>query len=820
MAPDAEPFAYVELTDWEDTSPRTRYERTRERRRQHRQSNPSGGNFRSPSVHFLHPSAHEDADEGNEPLIDSPRSHAESEFESAPGVSKDAPVGPAPRAVDTAYRGFDGGRATEPGSPLGRSRTLLQRLASLKPARLDPRRDRYFALESPERDHDVPSVDLSSLEGRGYFQHDAGAQGDNPKSLGSGVVVGKEVHAGVDDSVSNTDISVKLDPAAGQVARSATIRKYGQKLAQDTNTIVSVREAAPVDLTSLAGGSPAGIDSPKPKVPGDVANLSYFYPADPEQPNWKPFPMRALYIIMLAIVSLGLAGVQEYLYQKSKTLEKNTSGLIRYNRLSEISVTEFFAWKYLPTIVMVAYGVLWQVTDYDVKRLEPYYQLSQPTGNTAAKSLNLDYVTLWAYFVPFKAIKNRHWAVLVSSVGNILATTAAPSVQNPSIAAIKNPNCKDGADCGDKFRYLVRIQPIWSRLVSACLVVVAIIAIILLFQLRRKSGLLSDPRGVAGIASMATKSHILTDFRGMDESLHDEIHEKLRHRRYILYKSTIWQGEYIKKTTDPDETDTNTKPTNPHPIILRKTSLVAFIIFLIICLPFVPAISFTDLGGIFHDLPWLPILIATLIKQLWATLEFAVKMMEPFHTLSLGNARPDLTLTLDYQGVPYGILPCKALLKKHYLVSLIGACSILGDTLTVTFSSLSLAPETETINSFYASSSLSIGILIILIISATIVFIRRSRRPFMPRQPATIASVLAFIHQSRMLDDFVGTERYTHAQMEELLTRIGKRYGLGWFRGRDARPHCAIDQEPMLSRYVHGVSYVRAQAPWEENVGV
>jgi hypothetical protein len=633
--------------------------------------------------------------------------------------------------------------------------------------------------------------------------------------------VGKEVQASFDNAHSNADINLKLDPAADRLTRSATIRKYGQKLAQDTNAIVTVREA-PVDLTSLEGPSADPLESQKPKeVPTDLADMSYFYPPDPEQPNWKPFPMRPLYIIMLAIVSLSLAGVQEYLCQRSKPLAQGPGGLFQYDSPSDISTAVFFCWKYLPTIVMVSYGVLWQITDYDVKRLEPYYQLSQPTGSTADKGLNLDYVTLWAYFVPVKAIKNRHWAVLVSSIGTILATTAAPSVQNPSTMAVENPDCKDAADCGEESKYILRIHPIWSRLVTACLIVVAIIAVILLFQLRRKSGLLSDPRGVAGIASMATKSHILTDFHGMDECIHDEIHEKLRHRRYILYRSTIWQGECIKPTTKKDRADPSTsKPQNPHPMILRKISLLAFVAFMAVCLAFIPAISYTDLNTITNTLPWLAILVATLIKQLWATLEFAVKMIEPFHTLSLGDARPDLTLTLDYQGVPYGLLPFKAALKGHYLVALIGVGSMLADILTVTFSSLSLAADSETESSFYASSALSIAILALLIAAALAVLLTRSRTPCMPRQPATIASVLAFIHQSRMLDDFVGTERFSHAQMENFLARIGKRYALGWFRGRDGRPHCAIDQEPLLSRYVHGVSYVWAQAPWEENVGL
>jgi len=74
-----------------------------------------------------------------------------------------------------------------------------------------------------------------------------------------------------------------------------------------------------------------------------------------------------------------LAGVQEYLYQRSRELEKREKGLIGYNTVGEIPIILFFCWKYLPTIVMVSYGVLWQITDYEVKRLEAILPLSQPS---------------------------------------------------------------------------------------------------------------------------------------------------------------------------------------------------------------------------------------------------------------------------------------------------------------------------------------------------------------------------------------------------------------------------------------------------------
>ncbi|RLL94368.1 hypothetical protein CFD26_103372 [Aspergillus turcosus] len=729
------------------------------------------------------------------------------------------------RTVDTVYRGHGHRHRSVQLSSKARPNSILQRLSSLRSPSLrgafTPRRERFSVLHELDElpNEEVYQVDISFLEGPSshFYQSNAGLPTPKdeplPSASESRPVISGEASA-PDSLAPVSHLNVPSDPH-GDLSRSASLRQYGQRLAEKTNMIVSVRDVSPaVDLSSLEGTT-AQLSGPT-RDGTNLAHRSFYFPTDPEQPDWKPFSLKSYYIAMLIVVSLMLAGVQEYLCQKSKQWEKEGRGFVVFNSVAEMPTVEFFCWKYLPTIVMVSYGVLWQIADYEVKRLEPYYQLSQPTGNTAAKSLSLDYVTLWSYTVPIKAVKYRHWAVFVSSIGTILATTAAPSLQSPSINSVENPECRNShKPACDGIRYFLRIDPVWSRLVTACLITVALLALVLLVQLRRKSGLLSDPRGVAGIAAMATKSHILRDFDGMDEALHDDIHAKLRHRRYILYKSTIWQGEYTHHA--PPKTHTQTQTQNPHPIILRPIPLMSFMIAMAIFLPFIPAIAYTPLETIAHSTPWLPILIGTTIKQLWSTLEFNVKMLQPFHTLAHGRARPDQTLTLDYQGTPYGALVLQALLNKHYLVALAGTGSILADILTVTLSSLSLNSRSSTPRSVFSSVIISIAVVAVLIVSALFVFIRY-RRPFMPRQPNTIASILAFVHQSRMLDDFVGTERFTNAQMAEMLVSRDKRYGLGWFKGRDQRPHCAIDEEPMLSRYVHGVSYLRARAPWEDVV--
>ena len=103
-------------------------------------------------------------------------------------------------------------------------------------------------------------------------------------------------------------------------------------------------------------------------------------------------------------------------------------------------------------------------------------------------------------------------------------------------------------------------------------------------------------------------------------------------------------------------------------------------------------------------------------------------------------------------------------------------------------------------------------ILAYMFIVSTIVFVRR-RHPFLPRQPNTIASVLAFIHQSKMVWTFIGTSKLTAQEMVKKLDD-GSTYGLGWFQGRDGQTHCGIDQEELISDYKHGLNVGEQNQPW------
>ncbi len=113
--------------------------------------------------------------------------------------------------------------------------------------------------------------------------------------------------------------------------------------------IVEVEEV--VDLSTFEGGQ---LDNRRSQTFETMSmrqtvmpqeTKSYFFPEDPDIPNWKPWSMRSWYILALMALALGLAGFQEFLCQRSFTKAREKSGILEFNAVADISTWDFFAWK-------------------------------------------------------------------------------------------------------------------------------------------------------------------------------------------------------------------------------------------------------------------------------------------------------------------------------------------------------------------------------------------------------------------------------------------------------------------------------------------
>lgn len=121
---------------------------------------------------------------------------------------------------------------------------------------------------------------------------------------------------------------------------------------------------------------------------------------------------------------LTMLATLEALRQYSKL----NGGLVFFTSIDEITRAQRFAYTYVPTIVTALLIQVWSVVDFDVLRLEPYYQLSKP-GGVPANVLFLNYNFGQKTLAPVRAAKNRHWVVFWVSLLTFAIRMGLPPLQ-------------------------------------------------------------------------------------------------------------------------------------------------------------------------------------------------------------------------------------------------------------------------------------------------------------------------------------------------------------------------------------------------------
>jgi hypothetical protein len=147
---------------------------------------------------------------------------------------------------------------------------------------------------------------------------------------------------------------------------------------------------------------------------------------------WKPASLKTASHLTSIAVCLVFIGVLEALLR----ISAKEGGLVfADSKTGEHPPYIIFCFEYLPTIIAVVHGLLLMCIDNDIKRLEPYYQLSKPEGADANNSLLLDYPYQFAALVPWRSFRRRHWVVFCSGLIALLLAYAA----TPLMSAVLTP---------------------------------------------------------------------------------------------------------------------------------------------------------------------------------------------------------------------------------------------------------------------------------------------------------------------------------------------------------------------------------------------
>jgi hypothetical protein len=147
---------------------------------------------------------------------------------------------------------------------------------------------------------------------------------------------------------------------------------------------------------------------------------------------------------------------------------------------------------------------------------------------------------------PLKALQYRHYAVAVSSLATLIAVSLVPTLQAASIELWPERSQRDLYPNANKE---IRINAVYSRMLSIVLIFIAIMGCVLIWQLeKRPSGLVADVKGIAGIAAISNRSHILMDFKNMDTATPELIHQTLKTHRYSLRNSSLAPEDNVTLT--------------------------------------------------------------------------------------------------------------------------------------------------------------------------------------------------------------------------------------------------------------------------------
>ncbi|KAF1847952.1 uncharacterized protein K460DRAFT_363966 [Cucurbitaria berberidis CBS 394.84] len=134
--------------------------------------------------------------------------------------------------------------------------------------------------------------------------------------------------------------------------------------------------------------------------------------------SWKPASFRLVTLLTITLLAWVLIAILQILLVRSQ----RDGGIILMSSIDDIPFAQSFSYKYLPTIIALVFSIFWSWIDLQVKRVEPYYQLSKIAGVWGKDSLLLSYPFDFMPFVPLSAFRNRHWAVFWAGTSMLFIT--------------------------------------------------------------------------------------------------------------------------------------------------------------------------------------------------------------------------------------------------------------------------------------------------------------------------------------------------------------------------------------------------------------
>jgi hypothetical protein len=154
------------------------------------------------------------------------------------------------------------------------------------------------------------------------------------------------------------------------------------------------------------------------------------------------------------------------------------------------------------------------------------------------------------------------------------------------------------------------------------------------------------------------------------------------------------------------------------------------------------------------------------------------------------------TILLRKSSIPLtSIFPM--LFKGHIFAASMAVIAVLSDIMIIFLGAVPYSSG-QIFLELQIASYASMGTLGIMIIGVISLIAWKRRLPDLPRAPDTIAAVVSYVADSRMLDDFEGFEYLDDREMNSRLTGTGKRYVYGKRPGSDGQLRYLVDEDTQL----------------------
>ncbi|RAK77671.1 DUF3433 domain-containing protein [Aspergillus fijiensis CBS 313.89] len=155
---------------------------------------------------------------------------------------------------------------------------------------------------------------------------------------------------------------------------------------------------------------------------------------------WRPMALRPMFLTLITAIMFASLITLEVLRRYCEQY----GGLVFFSDTDNVSNLQSFAYNYLPIIGALALVTLWTFVDYDVLRLEPYFQIARPEG-APASVLFINYNFGQSFLTPLTSARRRHWIVLLVSVTTVLIRMFLPALQS-TLLELREINMLDDDD--------------------------------------------------------------------------------------------------------------------------------------------------------------------------------------------------------------------------------------------------------------------------------------------------------------------------------------------------------------------------------------